>query len=97
MLKCKSYLTKPLSPSKIMSNLLDIYGIMREHVNNRVLELRKEKDVTQEEFAKALGVSRQTVIAIEKGNYIPSLLLGMKIARSFKKPVEEVFIYKYEE
>ena len=69
---------------------------MREYSNNRVLELRKEKNVTQEEFAKALGVSRQTVIAIEKGNYIPSLLLGIKIARFFKKPVEEVFIYKYE-
>lgn len=67
---------------------------MREHVINRVWQLRKEKGVTQEELAEALGVSRQTVIAIEKGNYIPSLLLGLKIARSFKKPVEEVFTYK---
>lgn len=79
-----------------MSNLLDILKYMREHVINRVFELRKEKGVTQEEFAKALGVSRQTVIAIEKGNYVPSLLLGLKIARFFKKPVEEVFTYKYE-
>ena len=79
-----------------MSNLLDILNYMREHVNNRVFEFRKEKSVTQAEFAKSLGVSRQTVIAIEKGNYIPSLLLGMKIARFFKKPVEEVFTYKYE-
>ncbi len=69
---------------------------MREYINNKVYELRKDKGVTQEEFAKALGVSRQTVIAIEKGNYIPSLLLGLKIARFFKKPVEEVFTYKYE-
>lgn len=69
---------------------------MREHINNRVFEFRKEKDVTQEELAKALGVSRQTVIAIEKGNYIPSLLLGLKIASFFKKSVEEVFTYKYE-
>jgi len=79
-----------------MSNLLDILKYMREYINNKVYELRKDKGVTQEEFAKALGVSRQTVIAIEKGNYIPSLLLGLKIARFFKKPVEEVFTYKYE-
>lgn len=69
---------------------------MREHIINRVWQLRKEKGVTQEELAEALGVSRQTVIAIEKGNYIPSLLLGLKIARFFKKTVEEVFEYKYE-
>lgn len=79
-----------------MSNLLDILHYMREYVTNRVFELRREKGVTQAEFAKALGISRQTVIAIEKGNYIPSLLLGLKIAKFFKKPVEEVFTYKYE-
>lgn len=67
-----------------------------EHINNRVFELRKEMNVTQEDFAKVVKVSRQTIIAIEKGNYIPSLLLGMKIAKFFKKPVEEVFIYKNE-
>lgn len=69
---------------------------MREYVNNRVWQLRKEKGVTQEVVAEALGVSRQTVIAIEKGNYIPSLLLGLKIASFFKKPVEKVFTYTYE-
>lgn len=69
---------------------------MREHVCNRVLRFRKEKGVTQETFAEYLGVSRQTVIAIEKGNYIPSLLLGLKIARFFTKPVEKVFTYTYE-
>jgi len=69
---------------------------MKEYINNRVFELRKEINVTQEDLAKAVGVSRQTIIAIEKGNYVPSLLLGIKIARFFKKPVEEVFIYKYE-
>lgn len=62
-----------------------------EYVKNKVFELRKEKNVTQEEFANFIGVSRQTVVAIEKGNYTPSLLLGLKIARFFKKKVEEVF------
>ena len=65
-----------------------------EHITNRVCELRKEMNVTQEDLAKVVRVSRQTIIAIEKGNYIPSLLLGIKIARFFKKTVEEVFIYK---
>lgn len=65
-----------------------------EHITNRVFELRKQLIVTQEDLAKAVSVSRQTIIAIEKGNYIPSLLLGLKISRFFKKPVEEVFIYK---
>lgn len=70
---------------------------MKEYVINKVFELRKEKNITQEEFGKAIGVSRQTVVAIEKGNYIPSLLLGLKIARFFKKQVEEIFTRTYEE
>ena len=65
-----------------------------DHIINRVFELRKEINVTQEDLAKAVKVSRQTIIAIEKGNYIPSLLLGLKIARFFKKPIEKMFIYK---
>lgn len=69
---------------------------MKEYVTNNVLLFRKQKNVTQEEFAKALGVSRQTVVAIEKGNYTPSLLLGMKIAKFFAKLVEEIFTYHYE-
>ncbi len=79
-----------------MSNLLDIFKHMREHIANRVLELRKDKGATQEELANAVGVSRQTIIAIEKGNYIPSLLLGLRIAKFFKKPIEKIFTYRYE-
>ena len=69
---------------------------MDSGISNQVFQFRSKKNITQEELAKAVGVSRQTIISIEKGNYIPSLLLGLKIARFFKKPVEEVFIYKYE-
>ena len=79
-----------------MSNQLDILIYMSDYINNKVFDLRKDKDVTQEDLAKILGVSRQTIIAIEKGNYVPSLLLGLKIARFFKKPIEEVFVYIYE-
>lgn len=66
---------------------------MKAYVANNVALLRKEKGITQEAFADEIGVSRQTVIAIEKGNYIPSLLLGLKIAKFFYKQIEEVFIY----
>lgn len=64
---------------------------MSEQVRNTVLRLRTERQVTQEELAERVGVSRQTVIAIEKGNYTPSVLLALKIARYFKEPVEKIF------
>lgn len=64
---------------------------MKEHVRNHVYELRTERGVTQEDFADAVGVSRQTIIAIEKGNYTPSVLLALKIARYFKTPIETIF------
>lgn len=47
--------------------------------------------MTQQEIADLVGVTRQTIIAIEKGNYTPSVLLALKLARSFKQPVEKVF------
>ncbi len=53
--------------------------------------MRKESRITQETLGEAIGVTRQTIIAIEKGNYVPSLALAMKIARYFKKRVEDIF------
>ena len=69
---------------------------MKEYVENKVFELRKAQAITQEEFAKEIGVTRQTVIAIEKGMYFPSLLLGLKIAKYFKMKVEDIFNLKNE-
>ena len=69
---------------------------MKEHILNKVNKLRTEKGITQEEFAEKIGVSRQTVIAIEKGNYTPSILLALKIAGFFKTPVEKIFSIYYE-
>ena len=60
-------------------------------VENRVYELRSTIGMTQEELAQKIGVTRQTIISIEKGNYTPSVLLSLKIAKIFKKTVEEVF------
>lgn len=48
--------------------------------------------MTQEDLAQAVGVTRQTIIAIEKGNYTPSVMLALKIARYFNTTVEEVFV-----
>jgi putative transcriptional regulator len=53
--------------------------------------LRQKRGITQEELAALVGVSRQTVIAIEKGRYIPSVLLALKIAKYFALPVEDIF------
>jgi putative transcriptional regulator len=64
---------------------------MAEQVMNKVYEMRTRYGVTQEELALAVGVSRQTVIAMEKGNYAPSVVLAIKIARFFKRSVEDVF------
>lgn len=52
---------------------------------------RAIKNITQEELAQCIGVSRQTINAIEKKKYVPSTLLALKIARYFDKPVEEIF------
>ncbi|MDH6314037.1 putative transcriptional regulator [Parabacteroides sp. PFB2-10] len=59
--------------------------------NNLKVE-RAINNLTQEELAKAIGVSRQTINAIEANKYVPSTLLALKIARICKKPVEEIFI-----
>ena len=65
---------------------------MKEKISNKVYNLRKNAGITQEEIAEAVGVTRQTIIAMEKGNYIPSVLLALKVAKFFDKPVEEIFL-----
>ena len=69
---------------------------MKEFIENQVYELRTKAEVTQQELADSVGVTRQTIIAIEKGNYTPSVILALKIAKFFKKSLEEVFSIKYE-
>lgn len=61
---------------------------------NTVQKLRNEKKLTQEELAKEVGVTRQTIIAIEKGNYTPSVLLAIKIAKVFDTCSDELFKLK---
>ena len=63
------------------------------YVQTKLKVYRAMKNMTQEDLANTIGVTRQTVIAIEKGQYNPSLELAFKIARYFKVNIEEVSIY----
>lgn len=69
---------------------------MTEVIKNTVYKLRTQSEITQEELAAATGVTRQTIIAIERGNYTPSVLLALKISRFFKKNLEDVFHIHHE-
>lgn len=69
---------------------------MSEYIKNEVGKLRMQVGATQEDLANKVSVSRQTIIALEKGNYTPSILLALKIAGYFKMPVEKVFKISYE-
>lgn len=63
----------------------------KETITTRLQEVRKQKGVTQLELAEAVGVTRQTIISIEKGNYVPSVLLALKISQYFDTEVEQLF------
>ncbi|WP_297514917.1 helix-turn-helix transcriptional regulator [Flavobacterium sp.] len=60
-------------------------------MKNNLKILRAIKNISQEELAKHIEVSRQTINAMEKGKYVPSTMLALKLSRFFEKPVEEIF------
>ena len=60
-------------------------------MKNQLEELRRQHAIRQEDLAQALGVSRQTVISLEKGQYNPSLALAFKLARYFNLSIEDIF------
>jgi putative transcriptional regulator len=66
-------------------------------LGNRLKELRARNNLTQEDLAKRVDVSRQTIISIEKGEYTPSTLLALRIAKTLGLPFEEVFFLISEE
>jgi putative transcriptional regulator len=66
-------------------------------MRNKIKVFRAMHDLTQENLAQVIGVNRQTILAIEKGKYVPSLDLAFRIARHFGVSLEEVFIYEDEE
>jgi len=63
-------------------------------LENRLKELRDERNMTQEDLAVKAGVSRQTIISLEKGKYNPSIILAYKLARVFQISIEDVFIFE---
>ena len=63
-------------------------------MKNRIEEIRKARDVNQEELAKALGVSRQTISSLENGRYNPSIELAYKLSKYFGMTIEEAFIFE---
>ena len=60
-------------------------------IDNKVQKYRNDRRITQEELAYAVGVTRQTIIAIEKGNYTPSVQLALRLAKYFDTQVENLF------
>lgn len=62
-------------------------------MKNKIKVYRAMQDLTQEDLAQAIGVTRQTILAIEKGKYVPSLDLAFRISRYFKVNIEEIFLY----
>ena len=66
-------------------------------MKNKIEAIRTERGIRQDELAKALGVSRQTISSLENGRYNPSIQLAFKLARYFHLTVEEIFIYEEDE
>ena len=62
-------------------------------MKNRIEEIRKDRGILQEELAKSMGVSRQTISSLENGRYNPSIILAYKIAKYFDMSIEEIFIF----
>ena len=66
-------------------------------MKNRIETIRKEFGILQDELAKAMGVSRQTISSLENGRYNPSIMLAYKIAKYFGMTIEDVFVFEEEE
>ena len=66
-------------------------------MKNRIEQIRKERGIRQDEFAKLMGVSRQTISSLETGRYNPSIYLAYKIAKYFDMTIEELFIFEEED
>lgn len=66
-------------------------------MNNILRELREARSMTQEDLAAMVGVSRQTIISLERGKYNPSILLAHNLARIFQLHIEDIFIFEESE
>ena len=66
-------------------------------MKNKIEQIRKERGIRQDELAKYMGVSRQTISSLENGRYNPSITLAYKIAKYFDMTIEEVFVFEEED
>lgn len=92
--KCKIHFTFEIECATInvkstLQNLL-----VGDTLKNNIEALRKLKEISQQELAEKLEVTRQTISSLENGRYNPSIILAFKIAKFFDKTIEEIFIYE---
>ncbi len=66
------------------------------YLKNKIREFREQLDFTQQDLADKVGVSRQTIISLESGKYNPSIFLAYRIAKTFSKTIEDIFIFEEE-
>lgn len=73
------------------------FDMGKSNVGNLIRKFRfNTNEMTQQQLADLVGITRQTIVALEKGNYSPSLELAFRIARAFEAPLEEIFYYEDE-
>lgn len=85
---------------RVAFDFIDFFSIstyalhMKQALQNNIQAKRKDAGMTQQDLADSVGVTRQTIIAIEKGNYVPSVTLALDLATQFNLPVEQLFFYE---
>jgi putative transcriptional regulator len=84
----------PFSKTGNRRTLKETFGEYR--MNNRIEEIRNSRNIRQEDLAREMGVSRQTISSLENGRYNPSIMLAYKIAKYFGMSIEDVFIFEEE-
>ena len=78
----------------VYNNCKGNFTLTENSMKNRIEELRKDRGINQQELARAIRVSRQTISSIENGKYNPSLELAFIISDYFQLPIEDIFLYK---
>ena len=78
----------------VYNNCKGIFTLTENSMKNRIEELRKDRGINQQELARAIRVSRQTISSIQNGKYNPSLELAFIISDYFQLPIEDIFLYK---
>lgn len=95
---CKTSLTFDVKQTILfVVKLILHFTLGGDDLKNNIAELRKQRQITQEELANAVGVSRQTIISLEGGRYTASLPLAFRLSAYFGRPIEAIFAYEEDE